>query len=96
MKWCHSVNDIPTGAHYAIVEQRLISIPGDERSRTNPGRGYPASTEQVWDYIVFTDRDSWEAEIRSREAKVFKSQYVALTVTPAKVTSTIQINTEVK
>ena len=96
MKWCHSISDIPKEPHYAIIDQRSINIPGDERSRTNPGHGYPASTEQVWDYIVFPDRASWEAEIKSREAKVYKSQYLALEARPAKITSTVQIHVEVK
>jgi hypothetical protein len=96
MKWCHTCHDIPKTPHFAIIEQRSISIPGDERSRTHPGHGYPASTEQVWDYIVFPDRASWEAEIKSREAKVFKTEYVAIAATPAVITSTVHVHVEVK
>lgn len=97
MKWCHNVADIPKEPHYAIIDQRMYSIPGDERSRTNPGHGYPASTEYAWDYIVFPDRASWEEEIRSREGKVFgNKQYIAIAATPATITSTVQINVEVK
>jgi hypothetical protein len=92
IKWCHQISDIPKEPHYAILERRSISIPGDERSRSHPGHGYPASTEQVWDYLVFTDRESWEAEVKKRAALVFGNKdYVAISATPATITTTIQV-----
>lgn len=97
MKWCHSSSDIPKTPHYAIVEQRSVHIPGDERSRTNPGHGYPETTIQVWDYMVCDNREEWEREIRSRETKVFKqSSYVAIAATPAQLTTTVNINVDIK
>jgi len=42
-----SVDKLPQGEHWAILEDSSIHIPGDERSRTNPGHGYPASTEHI-------------------------------------------------
>jgi len=95
MKWCHSIGEIPSGPHYAILEQRSISIPGDERSRTHPGHGYPASTEQVWDYIVFPDRTTWEIEVKKRHGSVFGNKdFVAISATPATISTTI--NVEIK
>jgi len=92
MKWCHSVTDIPKGPHYAILEKRSISIPGDERSRTHPGHGYPASTEEVWDYIVFPTREEWVAEVKKRAGQVFGSKdYVAISATPATITTTVSV-----
>lgn len=92
MKWCHTINDIPKEPHYAILEQRSVHIPGDERSRTHPGHGYPASTEQVWDYIVFPDKASWEAEVKARSGRVFGSKdFVAISATPAKVNTTFTV-----
>lgn len=92
MKWCHSLSDIPKEPHYAILEQRSISIPGDERSRTHPGHGYPASTEQVWDYIVFKDRDEWETEVKKRMASEFgRKDFMAISATPATINTTIQV-----
>lgn len=32
---------------FLLVTEDSIYIPGDERSRTNPGHGYPESTERV-------------------------------------------------
>jgi len=92
MKWCHTVADIPKGPHYAILEKRSISIPGDERSRTHPGHGYPASTEEVWDYIVFPTREAWEGEIKRRTGLVFGNRnFVPISATPAVITTTIAV-----
>lgn len=42
-KHCYSPSDIPKKEHWAILDFVTVHIPGDERSRTNPGHGYPAS-----------------------------------------------------
>lgn len=84
---------IPNTPHYAIVEQRTIHHDGDERSRTHPGHGYPAYTEEVSVYRAFESREKWEAEIRSLEAHPYGRvpTYVAMYVTPAKVTPKIDV-----
>lgn len=92
MKWCFSTHDIPKEPHYAILASKSTHIPGDERSRTNPGHGYPASTEQSWDYIVFSDRASWEREVKERSGSVFGSKnFVAISATPATISTSIQV-----
>lgn len=35
----------PAKEKYAVVYQEHTHVPGDERSRTHPGHGYPAHTE---------------------------------------------------
>ena len=37
---------------YAVIVERSVYIPGDERSRTNPGHGYPATTEYFQNSLV--------------------------------------------
>lgn len=54
-KYVHKPEDIPTCEHWAIISGASMHIPGDERSRTNPGHGYPASTEYYIEYAAFTD-----------------------------------------
>jgi hypothetical protein len=49
----HSPNEIPDEEHFAIIKFKSITIPGDERSRTHPGHGYPESTETIVEYIAF-------------------------------------------
>lgn len=59
------LSEIPAGAHYAILTQGSTYVPGDERSRTNPGHGYPGGTEYHLIYRAFqeADRAEWEAAI---------------------------------
>lgn len=59
-------SDFPHGEHWAILELRTFSIPGDERSRTNPGHGYPESTETVVNYEVFRTKDDFTTEFNQR------------------------------
>ena len=60
-------SDVPAGAHWAIVAygSRSGYHEGDERSRTNPGHGYPAYTEEVdlTSHYVFRDESSWRAAL---------------------------------
>ena len=58
--------DVPMGEHFAILCLRSIYIPGDERSRTNPGHGYPESTEHYWAYEVYQSREKWENAITQK------------------------------
>ena len=57
------ISKIPNGEHWAILENNSIHIPGDERSRTNPGHGYPESTEHVISYTAYTDKTEFETEL---------------------------------
>ena len=91
--YCKRVTDIPTGPHYAILNSNSQYIPGDERSRTHPGHGYPAYTEYYMDYISFTDYNEWVEEV-NRLTKQSKSQtptFVAVQVTPAVVETTVKV-----
>lgn len=71
-------NDFPKGEHLAIISFGSIYIPGDERSRSNPGHGYPASTETTINYYwwAIEDREYWEHEITKKEKS--RDGYVAL------------------
>jgi len=74
--YVHDLKEIPKEPHWVIMTQRNIRIPGDERSRTNPGHGYPAHYETCFDYRYFTDEDEWLKEIEEEEKKSYPS-YVA-------------------
>lgn len=71
MKTASSPSDIPEGHHFAIVlfKQSSVHIPGDERSRTNPGHGYPERTETYTtnEYTFTHNRDEWVKEIQKIE-----------------------------
>lgn len=92
--WAHSPKDIPEGEHYAIIEFGSISIPGDERSRTNPGHGYPARTEAKTDYIVFNDKEGWLHEIKERTERKSNYEWIAVHSRRVKITTDVKVDVE--
>lgn len=60
------VSKIPAGEHWAIIEDSSVSHEGDERSRTNPGHGYPAYTEHIVTYTAFTNKEEFEGELKRK------------------------------
>jgi hypothetical protein len=66
-------NDVPKGKHYAIIiyKNQSVYIPGDERSRTNPGHGYPEryETYESFEHYVTQDKNEWELEIKALHFK---------------------------
>lgn len=74
--------DMPKGAHFAIIvfETASVFIPGDERSRTCPGHGYPERTESysTFRYLATEDRTEWEEQVK--RAADSREPYVAISV----------------
>jgi hypothetical protein len=52
--------DVPEGPHYAVLiyDKKSVHIPGDERSRTNPGHGYPEHTEEFDSFEHWVTNDN--------------------------------------
>jgi len=69
MKRVHTKEDVPHGHHYSVLVYKTSStyVPGDERSRTCPGHGYPEhyETNESFEHWVTTNRDDWERHITS-------------------------------
>ena len=93
-KWCHSQDHVPKGKHYAIVIFSSYTVPGDERSRQCPGHGYPEHSEDKAEYIAFTDRAEWEAEVQRMSLATYKDNFVALVVDRANVTTEIKVKVD--
>lgn len=96
---CYSVNmyakslsDFPDERSYVIATPQSVHIPGDERSRTAPGHGYPSSTHYYLDFQVFENKEEWETAV-AHIAGTQKS-YRAFVLNPATVTTTITVQTE--
>lgn len=68
MKKITNQNDIPYSSHWVLLkfDTKNVHHEGDERSRTNPGHGYPAYTEtfNMIDMFVYEDKQEWEAAIK--------------------------------
>lgn len=84
--------DIPLANSYMILvlEKRTIYSPGDERSRTNPGHGYPESTGHlslIRSYIT-QDEKEWKKEISNAyEDKPGRTDFCAMITRKAVITS---------
>jgi hypothetical protein len=52
---------------YLIVEDVIVYIPGDERSRECPGHGYSAHTETYKNVIICHDKEGLLAQIKHRD-----------------------------
>lgn len=92
MKYVHSPADIPDKKHWAALVFGTIHIPGDERSRSHPGHGYPASTETKIDYIAFDDKEEAEKWVSQREgAKYSYDPYKLIEVESRSVQTSVKI-----
>lgn len=94
--YVNTEDELPEGEHWAILHFSSIHIPGDERSRTNPGHGYPESNEPIVRYEAFKSRDEWQKEVCRLQAQVYRSQFKAIWVRPAKIVTKVEILTTVE
>ena len=79
-----TVATLPTKPYFAILTPRSVFIPGDERSRTNPGHGYPEHTEQSWDIEVYEKQSDWETKVKELALRKDRN-FQAVKVDPVKV-----------
>ena len=73
------------GPHFAALIFSSVYIPEDERSRTNPGHGYPAENRAIVEYIAFDSRDEmeqWVSRQESRESHYSSPNYQVIEVKP--------------
>lgn len=91
-----NIEELPTEEFYAILKPVSVTIPGDERSRTNPGHGYPEHTVEHWEMETFPDKSSWESEVKRLSARTgYGSQnFKAVKITPAKVKIITEVEIE--
>ena len=89
---------LPKEKHFAalVLKSHSVHHEGDERSRTNPGHGYPAYTETICavEYIPFESQAEMEAwVIKAETAKYDQPKYKLIEARPldAKVTASVSI-----
>lgn len=92
-RYVSSPEHLPPGEHYVILTFGTITIPGDERSRTHPGHGYPESTETTISCTVYETEEVWKAEIQrlSMEKYSYKS-WVPLIVRRPTLKTTVSVD----
>ena len=81
-----------TNEVYGVVYTESVAIPGDERSRTHPGHGYPEHTKSYKVFEEFKDKDALIAWIKREEAKSYgKRNYKAYECRPLSVTTSVEV-----
>lgn len=85
--------DIPSFDHYAIITGSSITIPGDERSRTAPGHGYPEHTDYYIRYEAYDmeHEAEWKERIKELSNNVFREPFKALIVRVPEITMEINV-----
>ena len=64
-----------TSMKYAALVTKYVTIPGDERSRTSPGHGYPEHTEEYVELVTFKSEAAMEAWIQQASTGYSKPQF---------------------
>ncbi len=93
-----ALSDVPEGRHWMILTFGMVHTPGDERSRTHPGHGYPASDNPVAYYTVYTDEMEWKKAIEDLANPKFgaRENFYAAEVHPATVTTSVSVSVKVR
>lgn len=93
MKTVSSPGDLPPGRHLAILTFGSVTIPGDERSRTNPGHGYPEYAQPTMECEVYLTQEEWERAIARKAAdKYGNTQWVPVVLTRPEVKTIIKVD----
>lgn len=91
--YVHNLSEIPSKEHWAIVSVDHIVIPGDERSRTNPGHGYPEHRETRILYEVYFTEEKFKQAFLHQSSTVFGKKIKGIHVSET-YTTTSQIIVE--
>jgi hypothetical protein len=97
MKTVTTASDCLDKPHFAVLQFDSITIPGDERSRTNPGHGYPESTEHIVRYTRFDDEADMKKWVEKEEKNRrtyggYRNIYKVIWVNPLTVSTEVKIS----
>jgi hypothetical protein len=90
-KYVHTIDDVPNGEHFVIIKNNGVRIPGDERSRTNPGHGYPEHTENYLSYEVYLTKEKLLQAVEELDKRNEKN-YRVLKVSPMTVMKQVSLS----
>jgi len=90
-------SELPKTPFWAILSTSATHIPGDERSRTNPGHGYPAHTVNSISMEVFTKEAEWKKAIARKVEDQTKyglhgNDFFACFINPATISTQISVD----
>lgn len=89
-----NLENFPTEKSFAIATSEGVHIPGDERSRSAPGHGYPSHTDYYTKLQVFSDEAEWKEAIKKLMVPQFGSRkdFRAFIMEPVTVDAEITVN----
>jgi len=90
-KYPSKVSELPEGECYAILHPESMTIPGDERSRTHPGHGYPEHSVDYWKIETFKNKEEWEQEIARLIGSRWKTEFKAVVMKSVKVETKVVV-----
>jgi hypothetical protein len=93
-KYCSSSDHIPKTPHWAIVAFSSYFVPGDERSKSCPGHGYPDGYATSATYIAYDNESEWKNDIAAKLHPSYGSpdrNFVAMKVTPANISTEVTV-----
>lgn len=93
-KYCKDSDSIPKSPHWAIVYFNSYFVPGDDRSKSCPGHGYPDSYETSANYCSYDNEQEWKNDIAHRLNPPYGSpdkNFVAMKVTPATISTEVKV-----
>jgi hypothetical protein len=97
MKPIKTLSEIPSAEHLAalVFKTQTIYHEGDERSRTNPGHGYPAYSETTTsiEYIPFKNKEEAESWVIENERRTYdKKVYRIIKSNPVTVKTSLDVS----
>ena len=80
---------------YAAFIQDSYHVEGDERSRTNPGHGYPAHTVSYVKVEEFQNEEEMRRWVERQEKSAYSKKYRIVKCTPMEVRTTVNVEVSV-
>lgn len=81
--------DLTNRHKWGILTFGSIHTPGDERSRTHPGHGYPESWDSVSKFDAFDTEVEWKEEITRLTER--REAFKAFTIGHVSVSTTVSV-----
>lgn len=92
MKYITNPTDIPKGTQYAALVSGSVYIPGDERSKTNPGHGYPAENKPIIQFVCFADQNEMKNWVAKEELSRYSQKaYKIIEFTPLEIAVSVNV-----
>lgn len=77
---------------YAAVIECSYTTQGDERSRTNPGHGYPAETVRYQSLRHFDDKTEMENWVKEQARRPYADKFKIIEYVELQVTTSVSVH----